>query len=130
MEEKEGRMIWTHEYVQIYTNGYGNIVLLFENEKDKPLAIGQKMNEINEDAYMNGYNWDAFFNYYLAENAPDILESIDSDPEAGTYVSYFEENEENEEKTKRFADIIISLIEHEEDIYEILRKKGDEIEWD
>ena len=68
MEEKEGRMIWTHEYVQIYTNGYGNIVLLFENEKDKPLAIGQKMNEINEDAYMNGYNWDALFRYYLEKH--------------------------------------------------------------
>lgn len=80
--EKEGRKIRTHEYVQIYTNGYGNIVLLFENEKEKPLAVGRKMNEINEEAYMNGYNWDAFLNYYLAENAPDILESIDSDPEA------------------------------------------------
>ena len=50
MEEQEGRMIWTHEYVQIYTNGYGNIVLLFEDEKEKPLAVGRKMNEINEYA--------------------------------------------------------------------------------
>ena len=130
MEEQERRMIWTHEYVQIYTNGYGNIVLLFEDEKEKPLAVGRKMNEINEEAYMNGYNWDAFLNYYLAENAPDILKSIDSDPEAGTYAAYFEESEENEEKAKRFANIIISLIENEEEIYKILREKGDEIEWD
>ena len=130
MEEQEGRMIWSHEYVQIYTNGYGNIVLLFEDEKEKPLAVGRKMNEINEEAYMNGYNWDAFLNYYLAENAPDILKSIDSDPEAGTYAAYFEESEENEEKAKRFANIIISLIENEEEIYKILREKGDEIEWD
>lgn len=69
-------------------------------------------------------------NYYLAENAPDILKSIDSDPEAGTYAAYFEESEENEEKAKRFANIIISLIENEEEIYKILREKGDEIEWD
>ncbi|KAB4398383.1 hypothetical protein GAO02_24535, partial [Bacteroides thetaiotaomicron] len=75
-------------------------------------------------------NWDAFLNYYLAENAPDILKSIDSDPEAGTYAAYFEESEENEEKAKRFANIIISLIENEEEIYKILREKGDEIEWD
>lgn len=127
MEEQERRMIWTHEYVQIYTNGYGNIVLLFEDEKEKPLAVGRKMNEINEEAYMNGYNWDAFLNYYLAENAPDILESIDSDPEAGTYAAYFEESEENEEKAKRFANIIISLIENEEEIYKILREKGNGI---
>lgn len=99
-------------------------------KKEKPLAVGRKMNEINEEAYMNGYNWDAFLNYYLAENAPDILKSIDSDPEAGTYAAYFEESEENEEKAKRFANIIISLIENEEEIYKILREKGDEIEWD
>lgn len=45
----------------------------FYSENDKPLAIGEKMCEINENAYINGYNWDAFFNYYLAKNAPDIL---------------------------------------------------------
>lgn len=88
------------------------------------------MNEINEEAYMNGYNWDAFFNYYLAKNAPDILENMESDPEAGSYAAYFEDTRENEERAKRFADIIISLIENEEDIYKILREKGDEIEWD
>ena len=65
------------------------------------------MNEINEEAYMNGYNWDAFFNYYLEENAPDILESMESDPEAGSYAAYFEDTAENEQKAKRFADIII-----------------------
>lgn len=130
MEATEGREILKYEYVQIYTNGYGNIVLLFEDEKEKPLAVGQKMYEINREAYMNGYNWDAFLNYYLAENAPDILQSIDSDPEAGTYAAYFAETEENEEKAKRFANIIISLIENEEEIYKILQEKGDKIEWD
>ena len=59
MEATEGREILKYEYVQIYTNGYGNIVLLFEDEKEKPLAVGQKMYEINREAYMNGYNWDA-----------------------------------------------------------------------
>lgn len=129
MATKEERVILEHEYVHIYTNGQGNIVLYFGNENEKPLAVGHKMNEINEEAYMNGYNWDAFFNYYLAENAPDILENMESDPEAGSYVAYFEDTEENEQKAKRFADIIISLIENEE-IYKILQEKGAEIEWD
>lgn len=130
MEEVKGRDIFKHEYVQIYTNGYGYIVVLFEDEKEKPLAVGQRMHEINEKAYMNGYNWDAFLNYYLAENVPDILESIKSDPETETYAACFEESEENEEKAKRFTNIIIFLIENEEEIYKILREKGDEIEWD
>lgn len=88
------------------------------------------MNEINELAYMNGYNWDAFFNYYLARHAPDILESIDPDPEAGSYLAYFEETPENEEKALRFADIIVSLIENPEEIYQIIRDHADDIEWD
>lgn len=124
------RDIFNNEYVKIYANDSGSIVLLFENEAEKILAIGERMNEINEEAYMNGYNWDAFFNYYLAKNAPDILENMESDTEAGSYAAYFEDTRENEERAKRFADIIISLIENEEDIYKILREKGDEIEWD
>ena len=104
MATTEERDIFANEYVQIYTNGSGNIVLLFQNEVEKTLAIGEQMNEINEEAYMNGYNWDAFFNYYLAENAPDILESMESDPEAGSYAAYFEDTAENEQKAKRFAD--------------------------
>ncbi|MBJ2188659.1 MAG: hypothetical protein HFJ87_03140 [Muribaculaceae bacterium] len=131
MEEKyEGRMIQQREYVQVYANGYGTINLLFEDEKPKAIAVGQKMNEINELAYMNGYNWDAFFNYYLARHAPDILESIDPDPEAGSYLAYFEETPENEEKALRFADIIVSLIENPEEIYQIIRDHADDIEWD
>lgn len=130
MATTEEREILEHEYVHIYTNGQGNIVLYFGNENKKPLAVGQKMNEINEEAYMNGYNWDAFLNYYLTGNAPDILESMESDPEAGSYVAYFDDTAENEQKAKRFADIIIFLIENEEEIYKILREKGDEIEWD
>lgn len=130
METTEEREIFEHEYVQIYADGSGNIVLLFEDESDKPLAVGEKMNEINEDAYMNGYNWDAFFNYYLSQKAPDILDAMESDPEAGSYAVYFEDTKENELKAKRLADIIISLIEDEEEIYKIVRDKGDEIEWD
>ena len=67
------------------------------------------MNEINEEAYMNGYNWDAFFNYYLEENAPDILESMESDPEAGSYAAYFEDTAENEQKAKTLCRHLSSL---------------------
>ena len=35
-----------------------------------------------------------------------------------------------EKKAERFARIIVSLIENEEELYRIIREKGDEIEWD
>lgn len=118
-----------NDYVKIGKSEYG-IHVWFYNEDEKILAIGEKMYEINENAYMNGYNWDAFFNYYLAQNAPELLEGLESDPEAGSYAALYECSEENEKKAQRFADIIVSLIENEEELYRIVRECGDEIEWD
>lgn len=119
----------TADYIKINKSDHG-IDVWFYNENDKPFAIGEKMNEINEEAYMNGYNWDALFNYYLAKYAPDILEELDSDPEAGSYAAHFALSEENEKRAERFVEMIISLIENEEELYRIVREKGAEIEWD
>ena len=102
----------------------------FFNENDKPFAIGEKMCEINENAYMNGYNWDALLRYYLAKNAPELLEGLDSDPEAGSYVAYYDLTEENEKKAEKLVQIIVSLVENEEELYRLVREEGDEIEWD
>jgi hypothetical protein len=106
------------------------IAVWFYNENPRPLAIGDKMCEINENAYMNGYNWDALFNYYLAKHAPDVLEGMESDPEAGSYMAHYSLTPENEARAEKFVQIIISLIDNEEELYRIVREEGDEIEWD
>ncbi len=62
------------------------VSMCFYIEQDKPFAVGEKMNALNPEAYMNGYNWEAFFNYYLAKYHSDILENMATDPEAGMYV--------------------------------------------
>jgi hypothetical protein len=117
------------DYVKIF-KGENRVDVWFYNEQEKPLAIGAKMYEINSDAYMNGYNWDAFFNYYLAKHAPDVLVGLDSDPEAGSYVAYYELTAENEKRAAEFVEIITELIEDEEELYRIVREEGGEIEWD
>ena len=128
MENKE---IQNYDYIRIFNHDDGSIALCFDIENDKILEIGDEMNEIVEEAYMNGYNWDAFLHAYLAENAPDILVGMNTDPEAGTYVAYYEKgNAENEEKAIRFAEIIISLMEDKEQLFKFLREKGEYIEWD
>jgi len=55
---------------------------------------------------MNGYNWEAFFNYYLGKNYPEILEGIDFDPEAGMFTVYYDYTPENEIKAEKFKAII------------------------
>ncbi|MDE7070318.1 MAG: immunity 51 family protein [Alistipes sp.] len=129
METMNEREILVHEYV--YVRAWdGGIVLGFECEAEKPLAVGRKLGEIDENACMNGYNWDALLSYYLSEHAPDILECMESDPEAGSYVAYFEDTPENERKARRFAEMILALVEGEEILCRLVRERGDEIEWD
>ena len=119
------------DYLNILHSDDGSISLAFYIEEDDILDLGDEMNEVCEDAYMNGHNWEAFLNYYLAQHAPDILEDLQSDPEAGMYSAYYEcDGEENEKKMRRFADIIMHLVENKEEIFKILRENGDEIEWD
>ena len=106
------------------------IDIWFYNENAKPLAIGEKMYGLNENAYMNGYNWDALFNYYLAKHMPSLLEGLDTDPEAGSYAAYYPRTPENEEKAQAFLEMIIDLIENEDKLYRLVQDEGDEIEWD
>ncbi|MDE6678038.1 MAG: immunity 51 family protein, partial [Ruminococcus sp.] len=66
----------------------------------------------------------------IEKYSPDVLENMDSDPEAEMYVVYYENTPENNVKVKKFAEIIEYLIENPDDIYEIVRQHSDEIEWD
>ena len=117
------------DYVKTFTTDkYVEVCFYIENENI--LAVGVKMNEVDENAYMNGYNWEAFFNCYLDKKVPELMEGMKTDPEAGMYVAYYDISKENEAKAERFADIIISLVENEEELYSFLRENGEEIEWD
>jgi len=117
--------------VQINKNEkFNNVTICFHNEKDKPFAIGEKMNEFNEMAYMNGYNWNAIFTYYLSEKHPELLEGLEPDPEAGSYFAHYKLTPENVAKAEKFKNIIVDLIENEEKLYELVKNEGDKIEWD
>ncbi|EAD7602548.1 Imm51 family immunity protein [Listeria monocytogenes] len=107
-----------------------NLSVCFYNSSEKVVAIAKKMNEINEDAYMHGYNWEAFFNYYLPEYAPDVLEGMGSDPEAGMYVAYYTLSPETEARAEKLVQVITNLIENEELLYQIIENEGNNISWD
>ena len=117
------------DYVKVLKlDRYVEVMLLADHEK--LLNIGQKLEAICPDAYMNGYNWGAFFQYYLAKNAPDILDNMAADPEAGMYVAYWPLTADNEARAEKFLTIIRSLIEQEEELCRIVKEYGNAIEWD
>ena len=118
-----------NDYLKIdfYDN---NMDLTFFITNEKVFKIGEKINEINEDAYMNGYNWEALFNYYLEKYDPAIFEQIETDCEAGIYVAYFELTENNKKIVNKFASIIENFIENEEKLYNFIIEEGINIDWD
>lgn len=106
------------------------ITLIFFVSHNKILKIGKKLNEINEEAYMNGYNWEILFNYYLEKYEPAIFEQIETDCEADTYIAYFELTENNKKIVNKFASIIENFIENEEKLYNFIIEEGINIDWD
>ena len=109
--------------------GKRKISVCFDIQHDKPFAIGQKMNEIRQEAYMNGYNWEAFFDYYLPKYASEVMGGK-SDPEAGMYFYNYDLTPENEAKAEKFVGIIRSLIENDNELYRIVSEEEENIKWD
>lgn len=102
----------------------------FYIEEDKIMAIGEKLEEINENAFMNGENWGILLDFYIEKNAPELIDTYEPDPEAGMYAASFENSPEGEKAAQSMADIIISLVENEDKLIDFVREFGDEIEWD
>ena len=117
------------DYVLVFTYK-NNVSLMLQASDGTVMALGEKLGALCPDAYMNGYNWEALLRYYLEKNVPDILEGMESDPEAGMYEAHWPRTLENEAKAKRFEEIIRSLIENEETLCRLVREDGGEIEWD
>ena len=80
--------------VTVLSNEDG-IQISLDVQQDAVLQIGEMMQEIQEAAYMNGENWAIFFQYYLEQYAPDLLEGLESDAEAGMYAAYYETAKQN-----------------------------------
>ncbi len=106
------------------------IALSLPIDSDEILLIGQKINDINDDAYMNGYNCDIFVQHYLGQKAPELLEGLDFDSEAGLFCAYYSNTPENEEKANKLKALLEKLIDNENLLYDYITKFGDDIEWD
>ena len=111
--------------------GEDYISITFNVGNNRIMEIGSRMEEICEDAYMNGYNWEAFLNSYLEQNDPEIYDAIETDSEADTYCAYINDtSDEGKELAKQYVQILEDLFDNEEDIYDFLKHNADDIEWD
>lgn len=136
-EESEPQPENAYEAETICENEYGSVLrhkdcysLCFYIDMDIPFQIGEQMNVIHKEAYMNGYNWEAFFNFYLPQYAPDLMIGLDTDSEAGMYVASYHLSNINKKRAETFLTLIKFLMENEKELYRILKEDGDKIEWD
>ena len=105
---------------------YGdNVGISFDVEAEKPFHVGEQMNAAHEMAYMNGYNWAALLDWYLGQTAPELLEGLEHDPEAGSYAGYYLLSPENEAKAEKVAELIRALVENEAEACRLVREHGD-----
>lgn len=119
----------TNEIVQVIgSDEY--IIVSFDIENESVMELGDRLNEIEEQAYMNGYNWDALIGYYLNINAPELLNGLESDPEAGMYTGYYDNTDENMTKAEMLAECIRKMVDDPDKLCEFIEENCDDIPWD
>ncbi|CAM2007603.1 Imm51 family immunity protein [Acanthopleuribacter pedis] len=99
-------------------------------ENDDLFALGERINAKFEEAYMNGYNWDALIRCYIGKQDAQLMSEIESDPEAGMYSGYTSFSPENLEKMKRFEAYLRDMLTNETRLMTFIRAHQSEIEWD
>lgn len=105
------------------------ISISFDAWNQKIMEIGEKMNDIVEQAYMNWYNWEAVFTFYFDQIHPEYSD-LETDSEAEMYVITFEYSQENLKKAKKVSSLMNSFINNDRYIYKMLEEYWEDIEWD
>ena len=100
------------------------------NENDGIFEFGERLNEQFDEAYMNGYNWEALIKYYVNKVDPDLMQEVETDPEAGMFSAYMAYSQENLEKMKRFETHIRTMLTDEQTLVQFIADNYDNIEWD
>jgi hypothetical protein len=109
---------------------HDSISLCVYNEQEGLFELGERINARFEDAYMNGYNWDALIRFYVSHLDPELMDEIESDPEAGMYSAFISHSPENLEKMKRFETHVRTMLSDEQALMAFIKQHYEEIEWD
>ena len=99
-------------------------------ENDGLFALGKRVNARFEQAYMNGYNWDALIRFYVRSLDPKLMSQIGTDPEAGMFSAYTSYSEQNLALMKQFESHVRQLLSDESSLMKFIEDNENEIEWD
>ena len=109
---------------------HDSISVYVYNEHDELLALGKHINAKHEEAYMNGYNWDALIRFYVGQKDPELLAEVETDPEAAMFSAYMNYSPENLGKMKRFEVHVKTMLSNNDELIAFVNANSDKIEWD
>jgi Immunity protein 51 len=130
LDPRENYLVFDESIKLLEMPEHNSISVCVYNEHDGLLALGEKINARFEEAYMNGYNWDALIRFYVARIDPNLMEEVETDPEAGMFSAYMSYSPENLGKMKRFESHILAMLADETSLMEFIKEHCSEIEWD
>ncbi len=99
-------------------------------ENDGLFALGERINARFEQAYMNGYNWDALIKYYIGKHDPELMTQVNTDPEAGMFSAYTTFSDQNLALMKLFEEHVRKMVSNENLLMQFIEENENEIEWD
>ena len=127
---RKDRIVYDESIKLIEMPEHSSISVCVSNEQESLLALSERINARFDEAYMNGYNWDALIRFYVASIDPKLMDEVKSDPEAGMYSAYMSYSPENLEKMKRFESHVRAMLADETALMRFIEDHYDEIEWD
>ncbi|MCR9198572.1 MAG: immunity 51 family protein [Planctomycetaceae bacterium] len=109
---------------------HDSISVCVYNEHDGLFALGERINARHEQAYMNGYNWDALIRFYVGRKDAALMENVETDPEAGMFSAYMSHSSENLTAMKQFEAYVREMVSNDERLIASVDAHVAEIEWD
>lgn len=102
----------------------------FYMTNDKIMALMEKLMAAKPGILMSGRDWESLWMYCAGKKDPDILAGMKTVPEMTGFTAVWPLTPENEDRAGRFASLICSMAEEEEELCRIVREEGGAIAWE
>lgn len=94
------------------------------------MELGQRINDRFEEAYMNGYNWEAVVIRYLREVDPDLSRELAFDAEASMMTASLVHSEQSVARMRAVESHLRAMLADGDALIEFIEQHRTEIEWD
>lgn len=107
-----------------------DVTVDFYMTNDRVMALMEKLVAVDPDILMSSHDWETLWMYCIKKKDPDILTGMKSVLDMTGFTAIWPLSPENEDRAGRFAALLRSMTEEEEELCRVVREEGGEIEWE